>query len=277
MKKSMLKTLMHVGTIASACILGGLSGSAIAASSGDIARDLQEIQNTMGRRFFYHSVGQNEKELELWAKKSPIRWAQNQGCWVGIDALREYYVTTNYAMQRANLAKKSKANPAIENNFEKNRQIGESVYHLLTSPIIEVAKDGKTAKAVWYTPGVILTGNGVKSEGMDMWERYGVDFIKEDGQWRFLHIEVFTDFAKPLGDPLTVQSESAATVGTEGAAQQGPGPGAEGGAIKVPGPTIAKKLYEEFSQTRVPVLKPRLPEPYTTYSKTFEYADCSGK
>jgi ketosteroid isomerase-like protein len=274
MKKRMLKALFHVSTIASICILGGLSSSAIAATSGDIARDVQEVQNLMSRRAFYHSVGQNENELKLWAKKTPIRWAQNQGCWIGMDALRDYYETTNYAMQRANLAKKAKNNPVIENNFEKNRQVGEAVYHLLTTPIIEIAKDGKTAKGMWYTPGVILTGDGKKSEGMDMWERYGVDFIKEDGQWRFLHIAVYTDFAKPFGAPLTPQSESTATVGTEGAAQ-GPGPGGE--TIKVPGPTISKKMYEEFSQTRVPKLEPRLPEPYTTLSKTFEYADCSAK
>jgi hypothetical protein len=267
-----MKPKFTLRTALTACLIaaGGCGATAYAASI-DLARDLLDIQNLMSRRAFYHSVGQNENELKLWAQKSPVRWAQNQGCWVGMAAIRDYYETTNYAMQRANLANKAKANPKIENDYAKNRFIGESIFHLLTTPIIEIAKDGKTAKGMWYTPGVILTGDGVKSESMDIWERYGVDFIREDGQWRFLHIQVNTDFAKPTGAPFPEQKESAAAMGSEGA----PGPGANG--IKIPGPTIAKKLYQEFSQTRVPTLTPALPEPYDSLGKTFEYADCSAK
>jgi hypothetical protein len=49
------------------------------------------------------------------------------------------------------------------------------------------------------------------------------------------------------------------------------------GNIKVPAPDIAKIQYREFGATRVPVLFPRLPEPYETMKDTFEYADCNGK
>lgn len=268
-----MKAKDTVRTALAACLAATCGCSAIAyAASNDLARDVLDIQNLMSRRAFYHSIGQNENELKLWAQKSPVRWAQNQGCWVGMAAIRDYYETTNYAMQRANLANKAKNNPKIENDFDKNRFIGESIFHLLTTPIIEVARDGKTAKGMWYTPGVILTGDGRKSEAMDIWERYGVDFIKEDGQWRFLHVQVNTDFMKPMGAPFPDQNESAAAMGSEGNAAP-PVPGAEG--VKVPGPTMPKKLYQEFSQTRVPSLTPALPVPYETLSKTFEYADCS--
>jgi hypothetical protein len=48
--------------------------------------------------------------------------------------------------------------------------------HCLTSPVIQVAKDGKTAKAIWFSPGV---------EG-NQWAygKYAIDFVKEDGQWK---------------------------------------------------------------------------------------------
>jgi hypothetical protein len=236
----------------------------------DKAAEALEIQNLMSRRMFYHSVGRNELELALWAKKQPIRWAQNQGCWLGMDSLKVYYDDVNRQMQAAELARLSKANPAIR-NVPENRFIGNTVLHTLTTPIIEIAGDGQSAKGVWYTPGAILAPGDGKGAGeaMWIWERYGVDLIKEDGRWVLLHVQVNTDFAGPIGQPLTKQDFSAAAMGSEGGAQ-GSGP-----AVKIPGPDVATRIYEEFGPTRVPRLEPRLPEPYRTFSETFEYADCN--
>ena len=177
-------------------------------------------------------------------------------------------------MQAAQLALMSQTNPNIENDMQTNRYIGNNVWHLLTTPIIEVAEDGLSAKAFWYTPGVILAStDGLSAQGMHMWEKYFVDLIKEDGEWRFLHIQVATDWAAPLGEGLPQHSGDLAAMGTEGGAQQmGPGPGAEG--LDIPPPTISKTLYSEYSPTRRQSLTPRLPEPYSTLNDTFEYADC---
>jgi hypothetical protein len=232
-----------------------------------------QIQNLMSRRMFYHSVGRNELELGLWSKTraSEIRWAQNQGCWVGMASLKVYYDDVNRLMQAAQLKTMSEKNPAIK-NVPENRYIGNMVLHTLTTPIIEVADDGQSAKGVWYTPGAILTTKADAStpEGIWMWERYGVDFIKEDGHWAILHAQVNTDFGNPMGMALQRQGADAAVMGAEGA---GPGPGAAG--LKIPGPDVAKPTYQEFSATRVPRLEPRLPEPYRSANETFEYADCS--
>ena len=238
------------------------------------ARDVQEIQNLMSRRAMLHSIGHNEEELGLWSRKGEIRWAQNGGCWIG-DDFRNYYVTVNYAMQRAALAKLHAGNPAVANDFELNRYAGSSVFHLLTTPIVEVARDGLSAKGFWYTPGAILSSNdGRTGEGVNMWERYGVDFVREDGQWRILHVEVITDFAYPFGGTLETPVPAMAGASRSGSesAKPAPGPGAEG--IDVPGPTIARAMGESYSPTRVPRLTPRLPEPYRTLAATFQYADC---
>lgn len=242
-----------------------------AAAKIDVAREALAIQNLMSRRAFYHSVGQNERELTLWAKKQPIRWAQNQGCWVGMASLKVYYDDVNRQMQAAGRAKLAKLNPAIK-DVPENRFIGNTILHTLNTPIIEIASDGQSAKGMWYTPGVILTTNDGKTpEGLWIWERYGVDFVKEDGKWAFLNIQVNTDFMNPMGKSLQKQGPGAAAMGSEGSAPA-PGPGGDG--IKIPGPDIAKNVYEEFGPTRVPTLTPRLPEPYRTLSETFQYADC---
>lgn len=242
------------------------------AATIDVAGEAQQIQNLMSRRAFYHSVGQNERELALWAKKSPIRWAQNQGCWIGMPSLKVYYDDVNRLMQKAGLEKLAKLNPAIK-NVPENRFIGNTILHLLTTPIIEIAGDGKSAKGMWYTPGVILsTQDGKTPTGDWIWERYGVDFVKEDGHWAFLNVQVNTDFMNPMGKPLQQQGADAAGMGTEGG-----GPAPEGPPVKIPGPDIAKAMYQEFGATRVPSLIPRLPEPYRTLSETFQYADCGAK
>lgn len=240
----------------------------------DVAAEVLEIQNLMSRRAFYHSVGQNEKELELWARKREIRWAQNQGCWIGMKSLKVYYDDVNRRMQAAGLSRLSKLNPAIR-DVPENRFVGNTILHLLTTPIIEIAADGQSAKGLWYTPGAILTtDDGKTPQGLWIWERYGVDFVKEDGRWAFLNIQVNTDFMSPMGKPLGLQGADAAGMGSEGAAPA-PGPGAEG--IDIPGPDIPKRLYAEFGATRVPMITPRMPERYRTLGETFQYADCTGE
>ena len=245
---------------------------AAAAAAIDVAAEALQIQNLMSRRAFYHSVGQNERELALWAKKSPVRWAQNQGCWVGMASLKVYYDDVNRQMQQASLDKLSKLNPAIRNGPE-SRFVGNTILHTLTTPIIEIAADGKSAKGMWYTPGISLTTNAGKTpEGLWIWERYGVDFVKEDGHWAFLNVQVNTDFMNPLGKPLQRQGADAAGMGSEGG-----GAAPEAPPVKIPGPDIAKTLYQEFGATRVPSLTPRLPEPYRTLAETFQYADCGAQ
>jgi hypothetical protein len=51
------------------------------------------------------------------------------------------------------------------------------IMHTLTTPIIEVAGDGKTAKGMWYSPGQVTeVGQDGKPMAMWMWEKYGADF-----------------------------------------------------------------------------------------------------
>lgn len=172
----------------------------------------------------------------------------------------------------------SARNPAIADDYARNRYIGSSVYHLLTTSIIEGAADGQTAEGFWYTPGVILSStDGKVGEGMNMWERYGGDFIREDGRWRILHLEVITDFAHPFRGDLSSPMPDAPTRSDQSSSgientRPAPGPGAKG--IAVPGPTIARPMGESYTPMRVPRLTPRLPEPYRTLRETFEYADC---
>ena len=62
------------------------------------ARDVQEIQNLMTRRMYFHSVGQNENELALWSRSNDVRWAQNQGCFIGMKSIAAGYDVINLSL-----------------------------------------------------------------------------------------------------------------------------------------------------------------------------------
>jgi len=66
--------------------------------------------------------------------------------------------------------------------FTKNGGAAMRV-NTLTTPVIEVAGDGETARAVWFCPGL---------EGATpTWIKYGCDFKKQDGEWKIWHLHVY--------------------------------------------------------------------------------------
>jgi hypothetical protein len=227
-----------------------------------LARDVQQIQNLMSRRAFYHSAGRNDLEFELYAKSVvDISWGQNQGFQVGAATIKKFYVDENNANRKATLERMRKLFPQIKDDAS-NLGVGSFVIHSLTTPIIEVAGDGKTAKGVWYTPGALaMTDAKGKLGGNWLWERYAVDFIKEDGQWRFWHILVLTDFMSGMGKDIQVIAE--APVGSEAAQKAA--------AETASRWTIVTQNYQSWAPTTAQLVAPRLPEPYKTFSETFSY------
>jgi len=250
------------------------------------ALDIQAIQNVMGMHVWYHASYLNDQELDnVWVKTKPYTetavWAQNSNYWQGMDAIRAYYGPT----------------------VDQKSQPGAFQFHTLTSPVIEVAADRKTAKGVWYTPGII----GSYQNKTWLWERYGVDFVNEDGEWKIWHLHVYTDFGAPMsggsggGGPGGDQG-SAERFGMEGGNPGGPPPGdgaggpppgngagnaaggpPPGGPGGGPGPGLARNMqgpsynakigYRELGATSYPVMIPRPPVPYKTFSETWSYAD----
>lgn len=242
---------------------------ATARSQAQLAREVQEIQNLMSRRAYYHSAGRNDLEFELYAKRDDISWGQNQGYRVGPASIKADYVEDNNKNRMAAVTRLSKIYPELKND-PANAGVGIFVMHTLSTPIIEIAGDGQTAKGVWYTPGAIgMVDDKGKLAGDWLWERYAVDFIKENGQWRFWHILVLTDFLSPMGKDLQPPPAAiaAAPVGTEGASSSNSQSASSG-----PRPfDIKTQNYAAWSPTTVPSIAPRLPEPYKTFSETFSY------
>jgi hypothetical protein len=246
------------------------------------ANDIADCNNLMGRHVWYHASFLNNIELEKCWVKTPeyaktATWAQNARYWIGMDNIKAYYgPVTPYEQTKA--------------GFQ---------FHVTTTGVVEIAEDRKTAKGVWYTPGAIGMGGSIQG----MWERYGIDFVNENGVWKIWHLHVYTDFSyslkagsgnggmggpggggaptggAPTGAPPTgaptgapgVQSGQAEKFGTE-SKQAAPG-GGGGQGPNVSAQATAEVGYAEFGDNSHADLIPRPPEPYKTFSETWSYGD----
>lgn len=68
--------------------------------------------------------------------------------------------------------------------------------HCYTTPVIEVAEDGNTARGVWIARGCETYGTRTENEQDRAfcgwgWTKYAFDFIKLDGQWKIWHYRLF--------------------------------------------------------------------------------------
>lgn len=227
-------------------------------------QDALQIQNLMSRRSFLHAAGQQADELLLYANRPDISFGQNQGFRVGMENIAAAYRDRYAKVREAELERISKLHPEVK-NIPENIGVGMFQEHTITTPIIEIADDGKTAKGMFYTPGAI---SGVVADGTLgaswIWEKYAVDFIKENGRWRFWHIMVVTDIVLPWGQGAATKMSDASQQGVQGV------PNDAAISPRVPR-TIDKDNYKFLTPTTVPRLFPPMPEPYATFSQTFSY------
>jgi hypothetical protein len=222
--------------------------------------DIHEIQNVMSLHEYYHTAGMHKEEVEeIWAQKTPgVSWETGDlGRFEGIDAIWKIYVDGKAMMGEANLKGMRTVYPQIEDKKE-NEFIGTMNVHMLTTPMIEVAGDGKTAKGIWMSPGHVTQLMGDKLTACWMWEKYAVDFVKEDGKWKIWHFHVYTDFQTPYEKSWLETS-------------------LEPKLPPVFPPDFPKSNkpmtddYPQYSPFTTPKNLPRPPVPYETFSDTFSY------
>jgi hypothetical protein len=249
-------------------------------SDGERAMAVVGVQNTWSKHVFYHQVGQHCEEMDdIWVKADGAY--SKTATWSGAN-IEEGISTIRHNYCEYNLENKKKALEAISKvsdvkDVPENIGAGnEYVVHMLTTPIIEIAGDGKTAKGIWYTPGiamrVVIKDGKAETGGTWMFEKYAVDFAKEDGKWKIWHMQNIGDPGPPgwgasaqtqARDQALDQAEAQTQAGT---AKQGQSRGGRIVTRANPNPPPPR-----WSPTTVPKLYPKFPEPYYTFSETFSY------
>lgn len=232
-----------------------------ALSVAERALAMLEVQNTMSKHAYYHAAGKHVEEMnDIWVSKDgpyadTAKWSNPMGVWEGWDRVYAFYCQTKLDASQSALDVISELYPEIE-NIPENLGIGtEWAIHTQTTAIIEVAGDGKTAKGVWYSPGIansaVIKDDGtVGKSGMWFMEKYGADFVKEDGEWKLWHIQMYYDNTpEPWG-------EEGETLGMP----------------NMPEPTRPNPdPYQAWTPTTLQKIQPPFPEPYYTFSETFSY------
>jgi SnoaL-like domain len=164
-----------------------------AAQNHEIQRlmDAHQIQQLMSRYEYLHTAGMNQESADLFATKTPGVKVEiaHLGIYDGSEGIYRFFVGAG---------------------GYHGKQTGILILHALTTPVIEVAGDGKTAQGVWLSPGVESAPNAAEKGGIMSywaWIKYGADFVKEDGQWKFWHFHVYRIFESPYNkswsDPST--------------------------------------------------------------------------
>ena len=179
---------------------------------------INEIENLMGRYEAIHMGKYVEKTWELYARHTPNTWMDiaDWGVFVGIDSIKRAWTQGSIGVVGpVNAGDTSGSQPPQTTRTAPPAGTGQSgasgqpqglgknlAEHPLTTPVIQVAKDGMTAKALWWSPGM--------ERGGWAYGKYGVDFVKEDGVWKIWHLKWFRIFITPYNQSYTESQDPAA-------------------------------------------------------------------
>lgn len=135
--------------------------------------DILEIQNLQYRYQQYMHFRRADKIPALFSQKNTplIEIGDNMGIAEGMDKVKAFFV----------MYQKASVSPGV------------MVDHEATCPVIEVARDGKTARATFISPG--LGGNATHGQQLWNWGVYLIDYIKEDGEWKIWHLRWVKTFS----------------------------------------------------------------------------------
>ena len=165
----------------------------------------REIENLVNVYEYKLQGGCFEGIMDMFAKKTPglrveiFPW----GVYEGIEGMKRLYLNFH---------------PEGMGDSKKGMRPGLMFISGLTTPVIEVAKDGKTAKGLWTCTGhqtlrmhdiQSMEDEGGKLQANWSWSKRAYDFVKEDGEWKIWHYHVYGIFVCPyekswveMGDPL---------------------------------------------------------------------------
>ena len=227
-----------------------------------LAVDIHEINNLMSLHAWYHAALMHDVEIEeIWSKRDDtVLWFEASGRLEGPEAIKAGY----------------------GKEVSREETMGYFSWHTITTPVVEVAADGQTAKGVWYTPGIAGFFPEGKSNFNWMFEKYGVDFIREDGVWKIWHMRVYTDIGWSLGETIDADGgmggvsevlKAIMSLGVPATNTQVSTEKTSSGPAVGKNPDGSGKPYKTLSPNTEIELRPRPPVPYKTWSETWSYAD----
>lgn len=253
----------------------------------DIVNAGQAIENVHSWHAILHAAGHTSEEIAtFWSKyRDDLYWGYNMCGMYGRDEVMEGWAG---GLEGGALGMYDRLNELYPDTCGMDPlPLSEYSLHAVGLPVVEIGSDLKTARAVFYSTGMLcrnITTNGKK---MAVWmlERYGEDYVLEDGYWKILHecvlndsggaqdntnfgVDAYNKMINPM--PMGGPGGSGGPGGPSGTG----GPGAPGG--KEPDKKAYSKMagggpkgslpaaHISYSPVQTPQDSCPLPEPFTT-------------
>ena len=167
----------------------------------------QACRNLMGKYSYFHTAMRNKDYVKLWAERPDDLLVLPWGYYRGIEGVRACYLQDHG----------DRSDPEIQNSPILK---GGMMMHCMDTEVLEVAADGRTARGCWMSPGhescfipdfekipgwrkgdPVPPAAPMVSSCEWAWSKYQVDFIREDGVWKFWKMRLWpiykTDFYVP--------------------------------------------------------------------------------
>ena len=233
------------------------------------ARDFAEIKNLYAAHAYCMGAQKQRYELETyWAKeRDDIVYAVGDDAWVGRELVYAYYADSTERAAHRRLSSIHQLDPENVEDSDENLNIGDLCIRGGSTPQLEIAGDGRTAKGVWQT--ISLTSYLDSSDtpipflavGRDL-----VEFIREEDGWKIWHFRVLRDFQWRTSEDLVLnKTRLFRTVGNSG--------------TMVPA-TVKLRPFEmegNYNTRRVPKFAPPLPKPTPTWDEEQSFCYVVGR
>lgn len=148
---------------------------------------IQACRNLMGKYSYYHTAFRNKEYIDLWAKREDDLLVMPWGSYKGFEGVKTCYMNDH-------------GDRSDPETFESLK--GAVMMHTMNTELIEVAADGKTAKAAFFSDGHETYVEGrvpgfqdpdakLEAHAEWCWGAYAVDFIKDNGEWKIWHMRLY--------------------------------------------------------------------------------------
>jgi len=228
-----------------------------------VAKARGDVENVFSTYHYLHNAFQDEAIKKLWVKR-------------GTPGIRAIYTNTGEYTDYESVMEYHDNRPAPK---------GKLILHQSTTPAIEVAADGKTAKGVWimnglesgltemehadklpeymYSPQVV---DGKRVWAHWVWCKYALDFLYQDGEWKILTFRCYEVARAPFEEnwvSFAAKNEHAFALDIKYF-----GEGGEVFFMPKPNQPVVNEHWP-YRTNETQLLSPKPPKPHQSFEETF--------
>jgi hypothetical protein len=192
------------------------------------AKDYLEIWKLMSLYSHLYHVGRNSEVPALFAQKMPgvVMEIEDAGIYEGLKSVTYFW-------------------NEVFNADRMQRTPGFLAIHMTVNPIIEINSKGTLAKGIWHSHGVCSFAANNVFKQFTCLGKYDVEYVKEDGQWKFLKFAYRQTYMAPYEKGWMDEPEAASIAGNPNNRPDKP-----------------TSYHRPYSKYRINVFLPQPPEPY---------------